>query len=193
MTSTPASRVDPPPSVAQLDEWSLELLAPVHAPLVVQLLNQRGHRYLLDIPADAATIAGAIAALSKEPWTLPLAVVRGSECIGMATTALPNIKALHASLTTLFVEPAESTLPLAMCVRHLLWMYPLHRLYAHIPAMDLTREYVELLRSVGFVEEGTLKDHAVIGGQRFDMVALGLLRQDFESWAQAHEPRLALT
>ncbi len=190
LTSPP--RTDPAPAVVDLDGWSLQPLRPEHAPLVVQLLGLRGHRYVLDIPADEATIARALTDLPREPWTLPLAVVRDDECVGMATTALANVKALHASLTALFVDPPRSTLPLAMCVRHLFWMFPLHRMHAQVPAMDLTNEYVELLMSVGFTDEGRLVSHAVIAGQTFDMVALGLLRSDFDAWCDEHEPRLSL-
>jgi hypothetical protein len=184
--------VDPAPAVVELDGCSLQLLEPEHAPLVVELLGMRGNRYVIDIPADERLIAGALVELPNQPWTLPMAVVRDGVCIGMGTTALANLKSLHASLTAMFVEPPTATLPLAMYIRHLFWTFPLHRLHAQIPAMDLTHEYVELLASVGFTDEGRLVDHVMIGGQSFDMVALGLLRADFERWCDEHEPRLAL-
>lgn len=190
--STPRP-TDPAPAVVDLDGISLQPLEPDHAPLVVQLMEQRGHRYILDLRPNVQGIRSALSMLAGQTWTLPLAAIRGTECIGMATTALPNVKSLSASFTALFVDPAESTLPLAMFIRHLLWNFPLHRLYAHIPAMDLTREYVELLGSVGFVEEGTLQQHLVAAGQRFDVHVLGLLRPDFDAWAAANEPRLRLT
>lgn len=194
MTSTVAGSTPPTaaPAVVELDGWSLEPLVPDHAPLVAQLLGLRGNRFVLDIPADEGLIRVALADLPRQPWSLPLAVVRDGACMGVATTALPNVKALHASLMALFVDPPGSSLPLAMAVRHLFWTFPLRRLHAQIPAMDLTKEYVDLLTSVGFADEGRLVAHAIIGGQAFDMVALGLLRSEFEAWCAEHEPRLSL-
>jgi len=183
---------DPAPAVVDLDGFTVQPLEPGHAALVVDLLGCRGNRYVLDFPADADTVAAAITSIAREPWSLPLGAVRDGELVGVATTALANLKSLNAGFTALFVDPPSAKLPLAMMVRHLFWTFPLHRLYAHIPAMDLTQEYVDLLTSVGFINEGRLVDHAVIGGQPFDMVTLGLLRPDFERWCAAHEPRLDL-
>ncbi|MGH9086222.1 MAG: GNAT family N-acetyltransferase [Acidimicrobiales bacterium] len=186
-------QIDPVPAVVELDGWSLQPLVPDHAPLVAQLLGLRGNRYILEMAPDVGTIRTALAELPRQPWSLPLAIVRDEELVGVATTALPNVKALHASLVALFVDPPSATLGLAMAVRHLLWSFPLHRLHAQVPAMDLTTEYVDLFRSVGFEDEGRFTAHAMIAGQPFDMVVLGLLRTDFERWCVDHEPRLRLT
>jgi hypothetical protein len=180
------------PAVVDHEGISLQRLEPQHAAVVAALLGTRGNQFILDIPADEAMIGQALADLPKQPWTLPLAAVRDGECLGVVTTALPNVKSLHANLTALFADPEAARLPLAMCVRHLFWNFPLHRLYAQIPDMDLTREYIDLLTSVGFEVEGRLMAHAVVGGRPFDMVALGLLRTDFERWCVEHEPVLAL-
>ena len=186
------STAGPVPAMVELDGFSLQLLEPSHAHLVAEMLGQRGHRFILDLPPDEATLAAILAHLPQEPWALPLAVVRDGACVGMATTALANVKALTAGFTALFTDPGAAVLPLAMMVRHLFWLFPLQRIHAQIPAMDLTGEYVDLLTSVGFVDEGRLMAHVVIAGQPFDMVALGLLRSDFERWCAVHEPRLAL-
>ena len=148
---------------------------------------------MLDVPADAGSIASLIELLRREPWSLPLAVIKEGECVGVATTALASIKSLNASLMTMFVDPSTATTPLAMCVRHLFWNFPLHRLHCQVPLLDLTREYVDLLTSVGFEDEGRLVEHAVIGGQRFDVATLGLLRPRFDAWCGGNEPRLCLT
>lgn len=184
-------RSNPAPAIVELDGWSLEPFTPDDAPLLVELLGQRGHRYVLDVPADEAVLRTMLTEVARQPWSLPLAAIRDGACAGFATTALPNVRALHASVAALFVDPATSRLPLAMYLRHVLWAFPVHRLHTQIPAMDLTWEYIELLQSVGFVDEGRLVRHAVIGGQEFDVVALGLLRSDFEAWCEAEEPRLA--
>jgi hypothetical protein len=123
---------------------------------------------------------------------MPAALVRDDELGGFGATALPNIRALNASVTALFVDPETATTPLAMYLRHLFWTFPLHRVHTQIPDLDLTREYIELLQRVGFAVEGRLVEHARIAGQTFDVVALGLLRSDFEVWCDQHEPRLSL-
>lgn len=180
------------PAVVELDGWALEPLVADDAPLVAQLLQQRGHQYMLEMAPDEMFIRSAIAELAAQPLALPLMILRDQYCGGVATTALANVRTLSASLIALFVDPPGATLPLAMYVRQLFWTFPLRRLYAQVPAMDLTREYVDLLGSVGFVDEGRLVSHAEIGGQAFDVVTLGLLRQDFEDWCAVHQPRLAL-
>lgn len=184
---------DAVPAIVELDGWTLDTFAPEEAPLLVQLLGQRGHRYVLDIPADATVIRELLAGLASQPWSLPLAIARGDDLAGFATTALPSLQSLHASVAALFVDPSSGRLPLALYLRHLFWSFPLRRVHTQIPDLDLTREYVDLLTSVGFEVEGRLRDHATVGGQTFDVVSLGLLRPDFEAWCTEHEPRLSLT
>lgn len=188
-TSRPS---DAPAAITELDGWTLDPFTVDEAPLLAQLLQHRGHRYVLDIPADPAVIAQLLTELAKQPWSLPLAIARGDELAGFATTALPSLQALNASVAALFVDPSTGRLPLAMYLRHLFWSFPLRRVHTQLPDMDLTREYIELLTSVGFEVEGRLRAHATVGGQTFDVVALGLLRTDFEAWCAAHEPRLSL-
>lgn len=180
------------PAIDELDGVRLQPLDPQHAPVVAELLRMRGHRYILELPDDADSIAALLAEVTRQPWSLPLAAIRGDECIGVATSALPNLKALHAGFTALFVDPATATTATAMCVRHLFWTFPLRRLHAQVPDLDLTREYIDLLTGIGFQLEGRLVDHLQVGGQTFDTVMLGLLRTDFDDWCDANEPRLSL-
>jgi hypothetical protein len=182
----------PVPAVVSLDGWTLEPFTPDDAPLLAELLAHRGHRYVLDVPADANTIAALLAEVAKHAWSMSVALVRDGALGGFGTTALPNIRALNSSVTALFVDPQNATTPLAMYLRHLFWTFPLHRLHTQIPDLDLTREYIELLQRVGFTVEGRLVAHTQIAGQTFDAVALGLLRSDFETWCDEHEPRLSL-
>ena len=185
----PAAR--PAPAVVALDGYELVALEPADAPQVLELVGLRGNRYLIDLGASEHEVARLIAELTQAPWSLPLAVLHGDLCVGMATTSLANLKSLNASLLALFTDPPASATALALYVRHVFWNFPLHRLHVQIPVLDLTREYVDLYRSVGFVEEGRLVDHAVVAGQSFDVTALGLLRSDFEAWCLVNEPRLA--
>jgi hypothetical protein len=191
LTGTDAPHASP--ALVDLDGWSIQPFTAAETPLLTALLDQRGHRFLLDVPLDDATLRSVLMELTKSPWSLPCAVVRDDEMAGFATTALPNVRALNTGFTALFIDPAGAVVPLSMYVRHLFWSFPLHRLHAQIPDLDLTREYIDLLTAVGFVVEGRLVDHAHIAGQSFDVVALGLLRSDFEAWTAAHDPRLSLT
>jgi hypothetical protein len=167
-------------------------LEPVHAPLVLEMVARRGNQFLIEVGSDPEQVAQMLAELGRLPWSLNMAVLRGDTCIGMATTALANLRSLNAGILALFVDPPSATLALALFLRHVFWNFPLHRLHAHVPLFDLTSEYVRLYRSVGFVDEGRFVAHALIAGQPFDVAALGLLRSDFESWCAKHDPRLGL-
>lgn len=183
---------DATPAIAELDGITLDRLHPDHAGLVVGLLRMRGHAQLLDLVPEERNIASLIQTMAGQPWSLPMIAVRDGECVGVAASVLADVKSLNASLLTMFVEPGESTLPLAMMLRQLYWTFPLHRLHIQIPDMDLTREYVDLLTSVGFDVEGRLVDHLIAAGRPFDVIALGQCRADFEAWCDIHEPRLRL-
>lgn len=184
--------VPPPPvsSVTRLDGLELIALEPQHAPVLIDLARQRGHPYLLDIPNDPDAVGRTINELRATPWALPLAIVRGDECLGIATTSLANVRALHCSLASLFVDPANASTALALYVRHVFWNFPLRRLHVHVPRMDLTREYEDLYRGIGFVDEGVLRDHAYIAGHAFDVAALAISREEAARWCAEHEPRL---
>jgi hypothetical protein len=179
-------------SVTSLDGLDLVPLEPVHAPLVLEMVGRRANRYLIELGSNADQVAQMLAELRRAPWSLSMAVLRGDECIGMATTALANLRSLHASVLALFVDPPSSPLALALFLRHVFWNFPLHRLYTHVPMLDLTAEYVRLYQHIGFTNEGCYVAHALVAGQTFDVAALGLLRSEFESWCAAHEPRLTL-
>ena len=180
-------------SVVALDGLELTPLQPWHAPQLLQLIERRGNRYLLDLGgASADQLGAAVAELAKAPWSLPMAILRDDYCVGMATTALANLRSLNASLTALFVDPPSSRTALALYLRHVFWNFPLTRLHTQIPVLDLTAEYLGLYLSAGFVDEGRLVGHAQVGGQYFDAAALGLLRTDFQQWCAEHEPRLVL-
>ena len=155
------------------------------------MVAQRGNRFLFDVGDDPDQIANMLSELRKAPWSLTMAIVRDEQCLGMATSGLANLRSLHASVLALFVDPSDAASALALYVRHLFWNFPLRRLHAQVPLMDLTEDYVDLYSRVGFRDEGRLSAHAVIAGKAFDVATLGLLRTDFEDWCDQHEPRLA--
>lgn len=187
------ARTAPAGSVVSLDGLELVPLEPAHAAIVLEMATRRGNQYLIDLGRDEEEVARVLAQLARAPWALSLAVLRGAECVGMATTGLANLRSMNASILGMFVDPPSAGPALALCIRHLFWNFPLHRIHTQVPLLDLTREYVDLYRAVGFEDEGRLHDHALVGGQAFDAAVLGLLRPEFEAWCAAHEPRLALT
>ncbi len=190
--SHPGTTPEASPAVTELDGVTIERLHPDHAHLVATLLDLRGHRHLIDLDPDPNTIATLLRTLSQQPWAMPLAAIRDGECIGIGTTALADVKSLNAAFLTMFVEPAQAHLASAMMVRHLFWTFPIRRLHVQIPDMDITREYADLLTTIGFEHEGRLVDHVHAAGRTFDVLTLGLLRPDFEQWCDANEPRLRL-
>ena len=152
----------------------------------------RGNRHLIELGSDPDQIAQLLARLKAGTWSLPIAVLSGDLCIGMATTALADTKGMHVSLLSMFVDPPAASRALALYLRHVFWTFPVRRIHVQVPDLDLVREYVALYESVGFVNEGRLVNHLIVAGQSFDVITLGLLRADFESWAQAQEPDLGL-
>jgi len=100
------------PAVTQFEDYELIPLEPSDAPQVIQLLSLRGNSYLIDLGASEHEVASLISQLAGTTWSLPLAILRGDECIGMATTSLANTKSLNASLLAIFTDPANSMVPL---------------------------------------------------------------------------------
>ena len=115
---------------------------------------------------------------------------RGERPAGWVITGLTNLRALNAFLLAVFVDPSESTMALALCIRHLFWNFPLHRLYTQFPLIPAAAGYRELYTRAGFHEEGVMQRHAVVSSQPTDVVVFGLLREEFLTWSAAHEPRL---
>ena len=187
----PAAR--PAPAVVALDGYELVALEPADAPQVLELVALRGNRYLIDLGASEHEVARLIADLSQAPWSLPLAVLHGDVCVGMATTSLANLKSLNASLLALFTDPPGSATALALYLRHVFWNFPLHRLHVQIPVSGPDPGVR------GAVPVGGLRGGGAPRRPRRDRRPV--LRRDgararsgpdFESWCVANEPRLAL-
>ena len=179
-------------AITARDGLRLVPLEPEDARAVMDLATQRGNALLVDLGTDERAVAGLLAQLASSTWALPMAILRGEYCIGMATTSLADVTSLTARVLAMFVEPPTATAALALYVRHVFWTFPLRRLHAQVPVLDLTREYLELYGSAGFLDEGRLIDHVVVAGQSFDVAALGLLRGEFDDWCAARMPELAL-
>jgi RimJ/RimL family protein N-acetyltransferase len=90
-------------------------------------------------------------------------------------------------------EPERCRVALGLYLRRVFWSHPLHRVYALVPAaLPQTRAYVDLLGACGFVHEGCLLGHLMVKGHLHDLDVFGLLRSDFEAWAQRLRPEWAL-
>ncbi len=49
----------------------------------------------------------------------------------------------------------------------------------HLQTFDFNTRAIRAYQKVGFVEEGRLRRHAYLGGHYYDVVAMGLLREEF--------------
>jgi len=131
--------------------------------------------------------------LHNQLWSLPMALTRAGEPIGVAFTIGANVQNLNARLVVLARDPGLCTKLLPMYVRHVFWSFPVHRLYVQSPSDPSVAAYVELFRASGFLAEGCLKEHQGMAGRYHDVLVFGLLRPDFERWCAEHEPALDLT
>ncbi len=130
--------------------------------------------------------------LHNQLWSLPMALTRVGEPVGVAFTLGANVQNLNARLVLLARDPVLCTKLLPMYVRHVFWSFPVHRLYVQCPGDPSVAPYAELFRSSGFAAEGCLKGHQGMAGRYLDVLLFGLLRPDFERWCAEHEPALAL-
>jgi hypothetical protein len=102
-------------------------------------------------------------------------------------------KNLNAYLVAVFEEPASADRLLALYIRQVFWAYPLRRLYSQLPQSVEVKPYIDLLLRTGFQGEGILAGHIEAGNAKaMDAIALGMLREEFDSWCAINEPRLSL-
>src|SRR5258706_8923175 len=114
-----------------------------------------------------------------------------SRVIGAAATTRRDMRNRHVQLLCSFIDPATAARALAIYVRHLFWSMPFNRVHAQIPVADGAQAYVELMGRIGFANEGTVHDHALIGGRPHSVVVMGLLRREFEAWIEVDEKQLS--
>jgi RimJ/RimL family protein N-acetyltransferase len=182
----------PPASgLLQLDDFSIRALGADDFSVVGPMAASAPHE-LFELPPTEAAFRALIGELTAKPWSLPFACFRGSEPVGICFMSVAQLKNLNAYLVALFLRPAEATVPLALYIRHAFWSFPLHRLYAQLPALAPVAPHVEALVRVGFKHEGILVAHLMASGKPHDAIAVGLLRDEFNLWCEQNEPRLAL-
>lgn len=156
---------------------------------IASLVSSDHNRMLFGLPTSEEEIAVTI---GKPGFRIPMLCLRGAEAIGVAATTRRDMRNGNVQLLCAFAEPKGSSLALAMYLRQLFWSWPFNRVHAQIPSIAGAPDHVQLLCSVGFQEEGVVRDHAVIDGRPVSVIVLGLLRRDFEAWCQTHETRLLL-
>jgi hypothetical protein len=183
----------PSPPLLELDGYSLQRMVTADLPFVLDLHRTGANRLLVDLPASPEESLAFLQRLEKQPWSV-LTVVRAKTGvpIGAAATGLTNLVSLNTFLLAMFLDPASATIPLGLLTRNLFWNFPLERVYVQFPMVEETRAYSELYQSAGFQREGVMRKHQAIGGERHDVIVLGLLRSDFDSWWAAKDPRISL-
>jgi hypothetical protein len=175
--------------VLELDGFRWRPALPSDAGVLDRLAGHGTNRMLFRLPASEPDF---VIALNRPGFRLPFLCLRGSDPVGAAATALRNQRSLNLRLIAFFAEPAAATLPIAMYLRHIFWTLPMHRVYIQLPIVAGSEDYRRSLGEAGFQEEGVVRGHGIVGGNECDVVALGLLRAEFEAWCQQNESRLNL-
>ena len=182
----------PAPPLLELDGYRLHRMANADLPFVLELQRKGANRLLVDFPASAEDSLAFLQRLEKQPWSVLMVAEAAGVPIGAAATGLTNLVSLNTFLLAMFVDPGAASIPLALVTRHLFWSFPLERIYVQFPLLEETGPYGQLYESAGFQREGVMRKHQAVGGQRHDVVVLGLLRSDFDRWWAERDQRLAL-
>ena len=179
------------PGLPELDRSALQPLGPEHHPLM-ERLNSATPEGIAELPAAAERYLEHLKDLRGRPWSLATVCKQDGKESGYCQLSVGQFKNLAAYVVGLFVDPGRAGPVLSLYIRQAFWSHPLHRLYTHVPITPDTTPYRRLYEQAGFIPEGTLIGHALVGGEERDVAVLGLLREDFDAWCQAHDPRLAL-
>ena len=160
-------------------------------PSLVELRLLPQNRVLVQLDDSETAWIGMLQDIAARPWGLPMVAEREGRVTALLTTALPDLRASQAYLLVLMSDIADTQTAALLYVRHVFWSFPLQRLHAQVPQLDVTTQHVDLLASIGFVQEGTYPAHALVDGDPCDVMILGLLREDFEATARTH-PELGM-
>jgi hypothetical protein len=179
----------PLPAVLELDGYAWRRATPADAPIFEGLAALEPNRILFNLPLSEKEFAVRI---GSPTLGQPMVCMHESTPVGAAATTSRNRKSLNLQLVCVFAHPGRAAVPLAVYIRHLFWTMPLHRIYVQMPLVAGADAYVSLLTSVGFVEEGVVRGHALVAGRPVDLKVMGLLRREFEAWCREHESRLSL-
>jgi hypothetical protein len=189
--SVPEIQSPPAVGLLELGDFSIRALGAEDFPTVRPLIETTP-RELFELPSTDAAFRVLLDELARKPWSLPFGCFREGEPVGICFMNVAQVKNLNAYLVALLSMPAESTVPLALYIRHAFWSFPLHRLYAHLPVSAAVSPHQQALERVGFQHEGLLIAHAVALGGPQDVMVAGLLRDEFTAWCKQNQPELAL-
>ena len=177
--------------ILELGDFSIRALGAEDFALV-RALQPSTPADIFELPESDHAFRAFIADLGAKPWSLPFVCLRAAVPIGVCFMSVAQLKNLNAYLVALFSEPDAAAVPLALYIRHAFWSFPLHRLYAHVPALPAVIAHIETLVGVGFKHEGVLAAHVPSPDGPQDAIVLGLLREEFNVWCAQNQPALAL-
>jgi hypothetical protein len=176
-------------AILEIDGWSWRRVAPSDAPALDGLAAISGHRTLFGLPESPGAFWTYV---DSHQFRMGMLCTQGVAAVGAAGLSHRNNRSLNMRLVCFFADPTVAMLPLAAYVRHFFWAMPMHRLYVQLPLIDGAEQYTRLLTSIGFAEEGVVRGYGLVDGRPRDVVALGLLRNEFEEWCRTNEGRLSL-
>ena len=177
--------------ILELGDFSIRALGAEDFGLV-RALQPSTPADIFELPESDHAFRAFIADLGAKPWSLPFVCLRAAVPIGVCFMSVAQLKNLNAYLVAVFSDPADAAVPLALYIRHAFWSFPLHRLYAHVPALAAAIAHAEALARVGFKHEGVLAAHVPSPDGPQDAIVLGLLREEFNVWCAQNQPALAL-
>lgn len=176
----------------ELDGFSLRPLTGDDYALIQPLLEATP-REIFELPMSEAAFRGFLLQVERRPWSMPMISTMDGRPKAAFILSPASPKNSHAYLLALMAHAEQCVLPLGLYVRQAFWSYPLHRLYVQLPVTPASRPHSDAFMAAGFVSEGVLAGHILAGSHAQDASVLGLLRQDFDAWCAAHEPRLSMS
>lgn len=181
------------PAILEFEGFSLQPLTPQNAGAIIELHRRPWNAASVDVPATPEQIAQLLGILDTRPLALPMMVVKENRIVAVASPTMGNVRNLTAYFFAVFDDGETVHRGLAAFVRHVFWSLPLHRLYVQVPVVEASERYRDVLRALGFREEGIMAGHMLIAGEPRDVAVLGMLRSDFDAWTAAEAPELSLT
>lgn len=186
----PTCAPGPAPAVLCRGSIRLRQVRREDAALLAQLWGE-GENMFLALPDQASQGIGEamIQAFQQTMWSAPLVAEETGNPFGFLAAVQADPYSQTAGLCAFFDDPRRGPEALRLYLRHLFWAYPFHRVSAQVPASCVG--YVRLLEEAGFVHEGMWREHRLIAGERHDVAALGILRQELLVDLRANDPDLA--
>jgi hypothetical protein len=180
------------PALVNRGDAAIRMMTQSDAPLVVDLLLANRNRALFEgLVEHPGLIEGFLSALEQDPWALPMVGTIKSTPVAALFNVRTDFQNLNTRLVPVLADLVAGADVLRLYVRHLFWTLPVQRVYAQFLA-DLA-EYEAVLCATSFKKEGILVEHQIYAGSRRDVAVFGLLRADFETWCDEHDPELSLS